>query len=356
MRIKDIYEQMSKQDVINIMSELGATHKDMSNSDNIAFKTICHEGGNSHKLIYFHKTKSFYCFTGCCCSYTLISLISNVLGYDKNRAFYWLCEKLNINVGFEILAGFQQQHSDISFIYKFDDDEYQEKTQGPLKEYNEKVLDNFYHMYHKSWIEEHISIEVMKQFGIRYDIYYNRIIIPHYDINNRLIGIKVRNLQQKYIDAGRKYIPLTYNKKFYNYPTSLNLYGIHLNKNAIKKYKKVIIFESEKAVLQHKSFYGDDSIAVAISGSAISSYQINLLKNLGVETVILALDKEFSIVEDEEDWFYRKKIHKGFIKKMKLFFKMELIWDLNNDLEKKMAPTDKGKEIFEKLFRKRIIF
>ena len=352
MRLGDIINNLQKEDIINILEELGSNHRDL-NSNTIAFQTICHNepGEGKYKLIYYHETHTFHCFTECSCSYGLIELIAKVLGLTNGQAINWLYKTLNINVGFNIEEGFEIPKSDISFIKRF---EKKETKNEILEERDASVLSRFHKLYHKSWIEENITKDAMRHFGILFDVYENRIIIPHYDIDGRLIGIKVRNLIQRLVDAGKKYMPLTYNGDLYNYPTSLNLYGIFENKEAIKKFKTVILFESEKSVLQHYSFYGDDSVAVAISGSAFSDYQIDLLNSLGVENVIIAVDKEFKEINDTQDWRYRLKVKKMFVEKLTTMFNVQIVWDLENELEEKMSPTDRGKEVWENLYSKRI--
>lgn len=355
MKLSEIINSLEQEDIINLMEELGSSYTRL-NSGQLAFETICHnEPGESHKhkLVYYHESKSFYCFTECSCSYGIIDLIMKVKCLNKGQAISEFYKIMNISVGFTLQQGFEIQKSDNSFIQRFRKkvEEYE-----ILQERDTSVLNKFYPFYPKSWIEnDFISIEACRKFNIKFDVYDNRAIIIHKDIKGRCIGIKVRHFQQKDIDAGRKYMPLSHNGELYNYPTSMNLYGIYENLNAIKKFKKIIIFESEKAVMQHYSYYGNDSIAVAISGSAFSDYQFKLLLSLGVENVVIAVDKEFEEINDEKDWKYRLKVKKMFIDKLKPFFNVEIVWDFEGLLEEKMAPTDRGKKIWEKLYEKRLI-
>ena len=131
-----------------------------------------------------------------------------------------------------------------------------------------------------------------------------------------------------------------------------NLYGIHKTKEAIKKYKKVVIGESEKFVLQMETYYKENNISVAICGSTFSKFQAKMLLDLGVEEFIFALDKEYETIEDES--IYLKKIYK----KVKILLdnniKVTLIWDeINGLLGYKDSPTDKGKATYEKLVKNR---
>lgn len=356
MQLSTIINSLQQEDIINLMEELGSSYTRL-NSGQLAFETICHnEPGESHKhkLVYYHESKSFYCFTECSCSYGIIELIMKVKKIEKGKAIAEFYRIMNISMGFVLQEGFETPHSDNSFIKKF---RKKKEEHEALIERDETILQQFYPFYPKSWIEnDFISIEACRRFKIKFDVYENRAVIIHHDIKGRCIGVKVRHFQQKDIDAGRKYMPLTYRGELYNYPTSMNLYGMYENLKAIKKFKKIILFESEKAVMQHYSFYGEDSVAAAISGSAFSDYQLKLLIEAGVETVVIAVDKEFVEIDDEKDWKYRQKIKKMFIDKLKPYFNIELVWDFQNLLEEKMAPTDRGKEIWEKLYKKRLFF
>ena len=68
--------------------------------------------------------------------------------------------------------------------------------------------------------------------------------------------------------------------------------------------KKAVIFESEKAVLQMDSFFKEKSVAVAVCGSNLSKMQMKMLLSLGVEEVILAMDKQYDTKESEENLPY----------------------------------------------------
>ena len=79
-----------------------------------------------------------------------------------------------------------------------------------------------------------------------------------------------------------------------------------------------------------------------------------ILKQLGVEEVILGLDKEFESCKTPQEKAYATKIKKIFFDKLCNDFKVSVIWDKWNLLGYKNAPTDKGKETFLKLLSKRL--
>lgn len=351
MNTNQAIEQITDYDIVDILIDLGSDEPSFVRGG-MLFNTICHnrEPGEGKKKLHYHsETKTFFCYTECHNIGNIFRLVMKVRECSFREAYEYVCLKLGISTT-SLKYGFSHEKSDNSFIRKFNK---QQKTKKEKIEIRDKsVLNKFWpNLFHQSWIKDNISIEVMKEFGIRYDIYENRIIIPHFDENDNLIGVRCRYLDAKKVEEGKKYMPITVDNVLYNYPTSMNLYGVNFNKNNIIKYKKVIIGESEKFVMQHKSFY-EDSVAVAISGSFISPEQIEILKKYEVDEVIIALDKEFENKEEEK--VYMEKVQYKFVNPLCKYFTVSIVWDTENDLDLKDAPTDKGKEVFEKLYKNKI--
>ena len=109
----------------------------------------------------------------------------------------------------------------------------------------------------------------------------------------------------------------------------------------------------EKSCLLFASYFGiNNDISVAVCGSSLSNYQVQLLLDLGVEEIIIAFDKQFKELRDKE--------HKGWVKKLKAInnkysksVKISFLFDLENLLGYKDSPIDCGKEKFLILFNKR---
>lgn len=111
----------------------------------------------------------------------------------------------------------------------------------------------------------------------------------------------------------------------------------------------------EKATLQYQSFYGyDNDISVACCGSNLSTYQVNLLKTLGVREVIIAFDRQFQEIGDEEFKRLKNKLLHIY-NKYKNSIKITIIFDKHKYTHYKASPTDEGPELFEKLLRERIM-
>lgn len=206
----------------------------------------------------------------------------------------------------------------------------------------------------KEWIKDNITKDAMDYYDICFEPKNNSIIIPHYDIDNNLIGIRNRLLDPEAAERYGKYLPLKMNGKSYAHPLSFNLYGLYKNKDNIARSKKAIILESEKSVLQLDGILGrENNIAVACCGSSVIEYQFKLLMNLGVNEVIIALDRQFQELNDlEHEKLVKnlKKIHSKYGK----FTNISFIFDKNKLTPYKASPSDCGADIFFQLYNERV--
>lgn len=351
---KEIVEQLTIENIISILEEVGAEPKEQGGK--IIARTVCHNSAHEgkHKLEFYTDNKLFHCYTECG-TLNIFDVVMKSLHMEFKEALNYICKMSGIDNN--NLTGFQNGFSKNvdeeteNFFNRFKTKE--RAVVEPFKVLNENILYYYYPFYHYTWIKDGIEIPTMRKFGIKYDIENNRIIIPHRDIEGSLIGVRARNLNEIDILEGRKYMPIYHKgKDLLNHATGNNLYGIFENKEDINNVKTIILMESEKGVMQLDSFnmpYG-----VAISGSTLSIEQIDLIKQLNVTEVILALDKEFNTIGDELENIYANKVKKSFIDKLKLYFKLSIVWDTQDLLDYKDSPTDKGKEVFEKLLKERV--
>ena len=350
MDANEFIQTLNDRDVYSLLEHLGGNPKETNRG--LDAQSICHnhDGSGKHNLRYFSESHSFNCFSSCG-HMSVYDLVSNVLELDFYNSFKY------------VLSFFNQSIYDMSYKQKsYEDDidlsffnrEFKVES-NKLKELNPKVLNVYYDQYYKGWIDEGISIKTMQKYNIKTSIIDEQIIIPHYDEDNRLVGVRCRNLNKQLVDDGKKYMPVFQGGDMLNHSTGSVLYGLNFNKEMINKRRKIILFESEKAVMQLDSYMPDMSIGVCLSGSSLTNRQIEIIKDLNVDEVIVAIDKEFKQLGDEEEKYYAKKIEETILKKLKNMFHVSVIWDLENDLETKMAPTDKGRETFIKLLNNRII-
>jgi len=359
-----IKQNLTLDNIKNIVTHLGSEEPIKDFNGNFIFQTICHNTpsrSNKFKLYYYDNTKLFRCYTECQDAFDIFELVKRVK------------QQSNMNYSFEEAILFISNFTGISFSLaeenlhynKLEDwifiDRYKkiQKALKPLEhltidEVNPHVLEVFKSYPYQGWLDEGITKEAMKKFNIGFYLQDQKITIPHYDINNKLIGIRGRTILQEEVAAGRKYMPIKVENKIYRHPISFNLYGLNFNFNTIKKQKKIIIFESEKSVLKCESFYPDKNFSVAVCGSNISKFQRNIILNLPIEEVIIAFDKEYDDITSKE---YKKYYNDKLIElanKFAPYFRTYLVVDRFDLLERKDSPCDKSKKILEKLMKHKI--
>ena len=141
----------------------------------------------------------------------------------------------------------------------------------------------------------------------------------------------------------------------YNHPLGFALYGLNLNKEKISYVKKAIVFEGEKSVMLYDSYFGsENNISVACCGSSISTHQFELLRELGVQEVVIAFDRQFQEIGDEEYRVHTKNLQR-LADKYKNYVTVSCMFDRNNYLDYKSSPIDHGRDVFLQMFKERII-
>ena len=336
-------------------------------------KTICH-CGNSHKLYYYDNTKLFRCYTDCGGEAFDIYELTRKVKSRENPKERWTKEgqsfldDWNLPEAIEYVAqyfGFSPiEHiseetstilNDWKVLNNYDRiEKINNDTQiVELKTYDNTILSHLPKPIIEPWINEGITREVMNNCGICFDPKNCGIVIPHYDINGRLIGIRERTLVKEEEYKG-KYRPAFIGRQLYNHPLSFNLYNLNNSKENIKTMKKAFIFEGEKSCLLYASYFGiDNDISVACCGSSLIAYQVKLLLDLGVEEIIIGFDKQFQEFNDEEHKKLVKNL-KNIHKKYGMFVNISYMFDKWDLLDYKSSPIDHGKETFLELFKRRV--
>ena len=363
MNGKDIRNNLTTNDIIKYVTYLGARVGKVTDEE-INFQTICHGKLDSkHKLYYYTNNKTFYCYNNCGLIGDIFKLTESVLDLSSSEAFKYVCKFFNIPFGLGV--DFLYDESSWGMVLNSASEveeleEYKPKRVSdieidildPIKD--QHILNLFLKHRPVEWLCEGITVETMEKYDIRFNVKHNSIVIPHHNINSDIVGIRVRNLEKNIIEEYGKYNPLFWGNTMYNHKLSNNLYGLDKNANRIMQVKKAVIFESEKAVLQMDSFFKEKSVAVAVCGSNLSKMQMKMLLSLGVEEVILAMDKQYDTKESEEKWL--NKIIKMTKPLVDEGIKVSRIWDdLDNGyLGHKDSPTDLGREVYLKLVKSRI--
>ena len=355
---ENIKNNLSIDQIKDLLLSLGADPVVKNNL--IMCRTICH-GGDSHKLYYYDNTKLFRCYTHCGNTFDVFELILKI---KKLNGIEWaLPQAINFIINFygltvleENFQFSQEELQDWKILNKYEQNNSQENEEKivDLKFYDSSILKYLPHPHIEPWEKEGITREVMEHCGICYNPVSQGIVIPHYDINNNLIGIRERTLIKENEQYG-KYRPAILNNEMYNHPLGFNLYNLNNSKDNIKQLKKVFIFEGEKSCLLYQSLFGiENDLSVAVCGSSLINYQVQLLLDLGVEEVVIAFDKQFKEIGDDEWKLWTKKLQE-LHKKYSPMTQISFMFDKWNLLGYKDSPIDCGKDIFLELFNKRVV-
>ena len=356
MDFKELREQLTDEQIKDILGQFNVEPV-MEDESSITFPTCCHnlEGG-SPKLIYYKNTKLFHCYTECAASFDIFTLLQKMYrlrGQEitlKQAVTVCDLDASDINP----LAKSYNVIEDIRYMQGLNNIYIPDVNNLDFKTYDKAILKKFSFDYMglMPWIEEGIGIETLQKFNIKWDSYRQAIVIPNFDYEGQLIGIRERYFKPEDVAKG-KYRPLYDNGILYNHPTGRTFYGINENHANIERKHIAIIFEGEKSVLLYGTIYGNNNnIALATLGQNITKDHIQYLLKMKVTHVILAYDSDY------EDYKQLYEVEKKYIEKAKIlspYFNVSYLMDYDFDLPYKSSPIDGGKETFEKILKNRRI-
>lgn len=361
---QEIRDSLSIDDIFDLLEEWGGEPERCPTG--LIARTICHNRLNddaSRKLYYYENTGLFRCYTGCedpvfdifqlCIK--VMNLQNNVV-YDLNDAVRWIARRFGISgkeedspedVGLEdwkILANYSRIQ-DIQIA----------APHVVLEEYDDTILTRFnYDVKIKPWLDEGISEQAIEHAEIGYYPGDAQITIPHFDKNGRFIGLRGRTLVAEDAEKYGKYRPMKINGIMYNHPLGLNLYNFNNARCVIPKMKKAVVFEGEKSVLKAQTYFGfDNDIYVACCGSSLSSYQTQLLIDAGAQEIVIAFDRQFQNVGDDEYCHLLRNLKKIQMK-YKNYVQISYILDRKKITGYKSSPIDHGPDIFLQLYKERV--
>lgn len=202
----------------------------------------------------------------------------------------------------------------------------------------EEIMQQYYPygkpLPYKSWIEEGISYKTQEFFGVGFCLETKRVVFPLRNRFGQLVGVKGRIMKTE-DDPERKYL--------YLYPcnNSYELFNFHNAHPYILMEKKVYIYEAEKSCM--KAFDWGIYNTVAIGASDISEVQADMIKNLGLDIeIVLCYDKDKTpqAIKGHAQVFKGRKVYGMF--------------DVDNLLQRKDAPVDRGFEVWNKLVENNI--
>ena len=352
--IQDIIDSITLDDVRIFLESLGvdqiAVYEDKGY---LVCPTICHnplDEAESMKLYWYQNNKIFRCYTECNEAMSIFALYQKFMKINYHRVeFEEAVDYVKKCLRHIKVSEKKKYKPDVNFEqYKFD-------TSIPtLTEYPSAMLTYFLPYHHPLWLKDGIKPDVMDKFHIGLWNAQNKITIPHFDINGRLVGIRARTLDPEEAAEYGKYRPVQIGNVLYAHPLHFNLYGIYEHQEAIRKRRSVIIAEGEKSVLLDDGYHGEWSNTVACCGSSLNKFQVSLLTNiLDANEITIAFDKEYEDWRSNEAREYQEKI-RNMCKKYTGQATFYYIWDMDNLLGHKDSPFDKGKEVFEELYKHRI--
>ena len=360
----EIKNSLTIEQIESLVNEMGG--QSIREGSLLKCRTICHNG-NSKKLYYYDNTKLFRCYTDCGETFDIYELVRKVKSREEPHlekedsqwqlpeAIDYVAQYFGFSPNQNVYDSNYQSQEDWKILNNYDRvKDININTQiVKLKQYKDDILKNLPQPIIMPWIKEGITEEVMINAGIRYNPINTSIVIPHRDIDNRLIGIRERTLIKENEIFG-KYRPAKINGVLYNHPLSFNLYNINNSKDNIKAAGKAFVFEGEKSPLLYASYFGkDNDISVAVCGSAFIQYQAWILINLGVKEIIICLDKQFQKKGDDEFIKLTRNLTNIYHKYGNLV-KISFIFDKWDYLDYKDSPIDKGPDVFMELFKRRI--
>lgn len=376
LSIDEIKNNLTIDQVFDLVAELGGEPTFYRGRDIFISKTICHNplGQGSKKLYYYDNTKLFKCFTSCNETFDIFQLVTKVMtirgkscSYTTSQGEVVTAWSLYNSVSYVAnFFGLEMNYDDNnSFQYKTQDWDYLQKCEDISKlEYNNEKAE--FRIFNKDilkfyprpeispWLQEGISADVMKDRGICFNPVSYSILIPHYDDEDNLIGIRERTLIKENEQYG-KYKPAILNRVMYNHPLGFALYNLNKSKKNIAQMKTAIVVEGEKSCLQYASYFGiENDISCATCGSSLISHQFNLLRKLGVEEIVVGFDKQFKEVGDDESKIWIKKLE-DIHKKYSPYCKISFLFDKGNLLGYKESPLDRGPQVFMELFKERVM-
>ena len=325
------------EDVVReILEELGFTQLTFDACKR-TFRFAREEGRNPTSMVLNLDTLSFHCFSTNSKG-NLYTLIMQRKDMNFPNALKWAAdyagldkEEYDIDIQLPFGGFFQGLVKEIS------------EPEFSMKTYNESELDEYKGFYNTMFLKDGISFESQEKFNIGYDALSNRVTIPIYSLDNKLIGIMGRyNGKCAHEERWLPIIPCS---------RSLTIYGFNENYQSIQEKGMTVIFESEKSVMQCHSF--GCNIALATSGCHISDTQAKHIKSMFLPKIILAYDESLSeedIITEAEKLKMDNQIYKN---------QVGYIYDREHKYlpeGSKASPSDLGKEIFAKLVKECVIW
>lgn len=300
----------------------------------------------THCCLHVDKTPSlfitpsknlFHCFS-CHVGGTIINWLMIFEHMSFDDAVKKVATMANVDIGNLRQCSALKIYKDISKMYR--DTDSNKNIERRILSPSE--IDSFADEVPDEWVDEGISIEVMKKYNIRIDHKTNRIVYPVYDNDGNLIGFKGRTRFKNY-----KTMKI---QKYQNYTkigTTDFLVGLKENKENIKKKNEIIIFEGIKSGMKVEG-WGYDNWSTSETGW-LNDAQVRILIELGVKNVVIAYDNDVPIKKIYACTHILKRFTNVYAVTDRQSSKKRLLGDTKDGV----SPCDRGKEIWETLYEER---
>ena len=304
--LKNILYQ-NPQIIVTVLEYLNAHHINLVENKRIQFGLPENHSGRSH-CIFLDKYLTHKDYPNGI-SEDFISMVARL----KNISYDMSCN---------LIMMFNNGQS--LFFNKNDDDS--SNWDKPLGEYDISLLDNYNKVISELFLKDGIPPSTQNKFGIRYSELYNRILIPIFQ-KGKLVGLFGRYNEKNITNENiPKYFPIL------PYLKGKVLFPYDINSPYVRQSKWCFLVESEKTPMLCDK-WGWRNI-FALGGNVVKQPQIDLLKELGVEKIILSLDKgleagfiEFSAIRLKEQGF---NVYYIDVDKIPYLPDKECVFDLNN--------------------------
>lgn len=357
--VKKLKKELTTNHIIEIVESLEGFLYENKGGNEIIFYSCCHHlnpATHKPKLYFYKNSQNFKCYT-CSSSFDIIGLIEQRWKLEKKHFSFidilnYIIEITNVSVeNVQRISTLQTNQMPWEpVLEKYATFEGGEKE---VKIYDKQLLNFFSERFPVEWVDQGISIDTMKLYGIKYYRPEHQTVIPCFDAENNLVGLRVRNWQPT---TDRKYDVLRMLDQYpYSVPINQVLYGYNFNQYTIQRRKIVIIVESEKAVLKSDTWFGNESVAVGtfgLSGWNLNAKRQQMIFDLGVDTVIIIPDYGYKQTMTQEyfDWCDHQII---LAKKFMNRSNVEIVLNHNNIVPYKDNAFDMDKVTYDILFKER---
>lgn len=342
---------------------------------------LCHHGEN-HSALFDPSTLKVNCFSECGGGMLLHTWIKRALDLPDPELAKQFMEDYIAGQRIDLTG-----RVPISVDFGFTERPFKIEHIEPVEPIRQDIIDELYEtqftqapdvMRKLRWhTEDKIDVDIMLKYDVAYFPRNGTIILPHHNINGKIVGLYERGFRMLRKDFYKlypgapfqaamwfpraKYVPLVRDEKYremlaneektsWSFANSRNLYGLHIAAPYIKESGEAIIFEGAKSVMLAHQWGIKNCVASHTFGCHFN--HINMLYECGARKIFFAFDKQYKEQSDEDhDWYLYNKRTTGMAAKIKDEGGLQCyrIIDVPNTgvpLDHKDAPVDKGKEKF----------